>query len=73
MADKYHVSAAQLCIRYDWQLNTVVLSKAARADHIKQNTEIAFEISAEDMQTLQKINAIDYGEAGHFPVFGGKL
>lgn len=73
MADKYHVSAAQLCIRYDWQLNTVVLPKAARADHIKQNTEIAFEISAEDMQTLQKINAIDYGEASHFPVFGGKL
>lgn len=25
MADKYGVSVSQLCIRYDWQLNCVVL------------------------------------------------
>lgn len=73
MAKKYHVSVAQLCIRYDWQLNTVVLPKASQPQHIKQDTEIDFIISDEDMSTLSQISALDYGTAGHFPVFGGKL
>lgn len=73
MAKKYHVSVAQLCIRYDWQLNTVVLPKASQPQHIKQDTEIDFIISNEDMSTLSQISALDYGTAGHFPVFGGKL
>lgn len=73
MAKKYHVSVAQLCIRYDWQLNTVVLPKASQTQHIKQDTEIDFKISNEDMSTLAQISALDYGTAGHFPVFCGKL
>lgn len=35
MAKKYQVSVVQLCIRYDWQLNTVVLPKASQPQHIK--------------------------------------
>ncbi|RMC49134.1 aldo/keto reductase [Lactobacillus sp. ESL0228] len=73
MAKKYQVSVAQLCIRYDWQLNTIVLPKASSRAHIKQNTELEFTISDEDMTTLGKVRSLDYGSAGHFPVFGGKL
>lgn len=73
MADKYQVSVAQLCIRYDWQLNTIVLPKASSCAHIKQNAEIDFTISAEDMATLAQVKLEDYGSANHYPVFGGKL
>jgi diketogulonate reductase-like aldo/keto reductase len=73
MADKYQVSVAQLCIRYDWQLNTIVLPKASSCVHIKQNAEIDFTISAEDMATLAQVKLEDYGSANHYPVFGGKL
>ena len=73
MAQKYQVSVAQLCIRYDWQLNTVVLPKAAKREHIAQNAQLDFTISDEDMEKLAQIAAIDYGQASHYPVFGGKL
>ena len=72
MAKKYHVSVAQLCIRYDWQLNTVVLPKSVNPKHMKQNAELNFEISDVDMANLEKINSFNYGSSSHFPVFGGK-
>lgn len=73
MADKYGVSVPQLCIRYDWQLNCVVLPKSANPAHMKSNAEIDFEISDEDMDKLKKFTPVDYGQAGVFPVFGGKM
>ena len=73
MAEKYGVSVPQLCIRYDWQLNTVVLPKSANPEHMKANSEIDFEISAEDMETLKKLKPLNYGDASVFPVFGGKM
>ena len=72
MAEKYQVSVAQLCIRYDWQLNTVVLPKSINPEHMKQNAELNFEISDVDMKTLENIHNFDYGTSSHFPVFGGK-
>ena len=72
MAEKYQVSVAQLCIRYDWQLNTVVLPKSINPEHMKQNSELNFEISDVDMKTLEDIHNFDYGTSSHFPVFGGK-
>ena len=72
MAEKYQVSVAQLCIRYDWQLNTVVLPKSVNPEHMKQNSELNFEISDVDMKTLENIHNFDYGTSSHFPVFGGK-
>ena len=72
MAEKYQVSVAQLCIRYDWQLNTVVLPKSVNPAHMKQNSELNFEISDVDMKTLENIHNFDYGSSSHFPVFGGK-
>lgn len=73
VAKKYNVSVPQLCIRYDWQLDTIVLPKSANPDHMKSNAEIDFEISDEDMKTLASIDQMDYGDASAYPVFGGKL
>ena len=74
MADKYSVSIPQLCIRYDLQLDMVVLPKTANPDHMRSNAELDFVISDEDMELLKNIEHIkDYGESSFFPVFGGKF
>ena len=73
MAEKYGVSAAQLCIRYAIQLGTVALPKTADPGHMKSNADVDFEISEEDMQTLLHMERIaDYGAFNIFPVFSGK-
>ena len=69
MAEKYHVSVAQLCIQYTLQLDTVSLPKASSKEHIKQNLQLDFEISEEDMVTLIRMNEIDYGKDAMWPVF----
>lgn len=74
MTQKYGISVAQLCIRYCIQLGMIVLPKAAKAEHQKNNAEVDFEISGADMDILKRIERIkDYGDASFFPVFGGKL
>ncbi|HUM83906.1 MAG TPA: aldo/keto reductase [Lachnospiraceae bacterium] len=73
MADRYGVSVAQLCIRYDLQLGTVPLPKTANPEHMKENAAIDFEIAEEDMNVLRNFEHIkDYGEFTFFPVFSGK-
>lgn len=70
MAERYHVSAAQLCLKYDLQLGTVVLPKTANPDHMKENASLDFMISEEDMNVLKKMEKLDdYGKDGVFPVF----
>lgn len=70
MAKKYEVTVPQLCIRYDWQLDTVVLPKAENPEHIKENSQIDFVISDEDMNTLKQAELIkNYGEYSHYPVY----
>lgn len=74
MAKKYGVSVAQLCIRYCIQLDMIVLPKTANPDHMRENADLDFEISQEDMKELLAIDKIqDYGEASFFPVYGGKM
>ncbi|MFV0559823.1 MAG: aldo/keto reductase [Enterococcus sp.] len=74
MAEKYHVSVPQLCIRYDVQLDTVVLPKTANPEHMETNAAIDFVISDEDMEQLKHIEQIqDYGDSSFFPVYGGKM
>ncbi len=74
MAKKYGVSVAQLCIRYCIQLDMIVLPKTANPDHMRENADLDFEISQEDMRELLGIDKIqDYGEASFFPVYGGKM
>ena len=73
MAKKYGVSAAQLCIRYVIQLGTVALPKTADPDHMANNADADFAISAEDMEALKNMEHIaDYGAFNGFPVFSGK-
>lgn len=74
MADKYQVSVAQICLAYDIQLGLVVIPKTSNPEHMKNNEELGFTISDEDMKLLHQIEPIkDYGEHSFFPVFGGKM
>ena len=74
MAEKYKVSAAQLCIRYDLQLGMVVLPKTSNPERMKSNSQLDFVITDEDMESLKKMERIkDYGDSSFFPVFGGKM
>ena len=72
MADKYHVSVAQLCIKYTLQLDTISIPKASSKEHIENNAKLDFEISEEDMIELIKLNEIDYGKDAFWPVFKKK-
>ncbi|WP_300283372.1 aldo/keto reductase [uncultured Subdoligranulum sp.] len=73
MAEKYGVTPARLCIRYVLQLGTVALPKTANPAHIRDNGAVDFQISPEDMQTLEAMEKIEsYGEFDVFPVFSGK-
>lgn len=72
MAEKYGVSAAQLCIRYVIQLGAVALPKTADPDHMAANAAVDFTISEEDMEALKHMDRIaDYGDFNIFPVFSG--
>lgn len=74
MADQYGVSVPQLCIRYVLQLGLVALPKTANPDHMRSNAALDFTISDADMERLRTIEPItDYGDAGVFPVFGGRM
>lgn len=73
MAKKYGVSPAQLCIRYVLQLGMVALPKTADPEHMKNNADVDFTISDEDMDMLKSVRKIEnYGEYSVFPVFSGK-
>ena len=74
MADKYGVTVPQLCTRYTIQLGTISLPKTANPEHMKSNTEVDFEISAEDMEALKNFKKIEsYGASSGFPVYGGRI
>jgi diketogulonate reductase-like aldo/keto reductase len=74
MAEKYAVSVPQLGIRYVLQLGLLPLPKTANPAHMKNNADVDFVISDEDMEILKNMEQIkDYGNASMFPVFGGKL
>ena len=73
LAAKYNVSPARLCIRYILNLGMVALPKATSDEHIRDNANVDFEISDEDMLALKNAEPIkDYGEFTYFPVFSGK-
>lgn len=74
IADKYGVTIPQLSIRYCLQLGLLPLPKTANPAHMKNNADVDFEISGEDMVLLQNVEQIkDYGDASIMPVFGGKM
>ena len=74
IAEKYGVSVAQLCLKYDLQLGMIVLPKTKSPQHMRENAQLDFEISGQDMELLKNIEHIkDYGDSSFFPVYGGKL
>jgi diketogulonate reductase-like aldo/keto reductase len=74
IAGKYGVSVPQLGIRYVLQLGLLPLPKTANPAHMKNNADVDFVISEEDMEFLKNMQQIkDYGSASMFPVYGGKL
>ncbi len=74
IAEKYGVSVPQLSIRYCLELGLLPLPKTANPAHMKNNADVNFKISDEDMKVLRNVERIkDYGEASMFPVYGGRL
>ncbi len=55
IAKKYNASVPQVCIKYCEQLGTIPLPRSKNPAHIKQNLELNFTISEEDMASLNKI------------------
>ena len=73
-AGKYDVTVPQLSIRYCLQLGLLALPKTANPQHMRNNADVDFVISDEDMQALKNIERIKgYGRASMMPVFGGEL
>ena len=73
-AEKYGISVPQLSIRYCLELGLLPLPKTAKPAHMKNNADVDFTISTEDMEMLKNLKQIEnYGEASMFPVYGGKL
>jgi diketogulonate reductase-like aldo/keto reductase len=74
VAEKYGVSVPQLSVRYTLQLGLLPLPKTANPSHMKNNADVDFVITEEDMEFLKNVDRIrDYGSAGMMPVYGGKM
>ena len=70
LADKYHKSFAQICLKYCTKLGLIVLPKADLIEHLKSNIDLDFDISNEDMELLKNVKPLkDYGDHDFFPVF----
>ena len=72
MAQKYSVSAPQLCIRYALEIGVLPLPKSANPAHIASNAQVDFKISEADLAELKQMSFKNYGEHSYFPVFSGK-
>ena len=70
LGEKYGKSFAQICLKYLIQLGMVVLPKASSEPHLKDNIDLNFEISEEDMKLLNKVKPLEsYGQSDIFPCF----
>lgn len=59
MASKYNVSVPQLAIKYVIQKGIPTFPKARSEEHLKQDSELDFEISNEDMNVLDNLKDVD--------------
>lgn len=59
IAAKYGVTSAQLCIKFDYQLGLLPLPKSTHKEYMKENAELDFVISDEDMALLTKLKQED--------------
>eukprot|EP00026_Physarum_polycephalum_P008581 Phypoly_transcript_08669.p1 GENE.Phypoly_transcript_08669~~Phypoly_transcript_08669.p1 ORF type:complete len:279 (-),score=49.32 Phypoly_transcript_08669:198-1034(-) len=60
MAKTYNKSPAQILIRWAIQHQCVVLPKSGSVERMKENAEVDFEISAQDMEILDGMNANEH-------------
>lgn len=58
MADKYHTTIAKICLRYCIQKNTLPLPKSVHKERIKDNLDIDFNLSIEDLEYLDSLHHI---------------
>ena len=66
LADKYHKSVAQICLRFCLQHEIVPLPKSVSAERIKENGILFdFEISKEDMERIDQLG--EFGGSGLHP------
>ena len=70
--DGLGVKPANICIKYLMQHGLIPLPKATSNEHIKDNLNLDFTISDEDMKKLDNIKDNDYKEYSKFPVFSNK-
>jgi diketogulonate reductase-like aldo/keto reductase len=73
IAERYGVSVPRLSIRYVLQLGLLALPKTANPAHMRDNADVDFSISDDDMEVLKAVEHIDYGDSAAMPVFGGEL
>lgn len=70
IAKKNNKSFAQVCLKHQLQLGLVVLPKASGFVHLKENIDLDFELSEQEMNILNLVRPLDdYGEHDLFPVF----
>ena len=70
LGEKYGKSFAQICLKYLIQLGMVVLPKSSSETHLKDNLDLDFEISEEDMFALNQVKPLEsYGQSDIFPCF----
>lgn len=73
LSEKYHKSFSQICLKYCLSLGLVVLPKASSKEHLKENIDLDFDLTQEDIEKLNKETSLsDYGKADFFPVFKQK-
>ena len=59
VADRYHKSPAQVCIRYTLDINTISLPKTTSIDHMKENLEVFdFTLTDNDINKLLTLNDV---------------
>ncbi|MBP5193553.1 MAG: aldo/keto reductase, partial [Clostridia bacterium] len=58
VAEKYGVSVAQICIRYDYQIGVLPLPKTTHREYLIQNKDVDFVIKDEDMEILKAIKTL---------------
>jgi diketogulonate reductase-like aldo/keto reductase len=71
IATKYGKSAPQLVLAWLIQRGIVVIPKSVKEDRVKQNFDVQFEISSEDMATIGALNKDVRGGYGG-PLIDGK-
>ena len=53
LSNKYHKSFAQISLKYVESLDVVILPKASSLDHLKNNLDLDFEMTKEDLDLLK--------------------